>query len=53
MELTDPRSTILFFTGVDNPISCPITHLVALALSDDAFEAPTLTTPRHVFEHKV
>jgi hypothetical protein len=49
----DPRSTIFFFTEVDDPIFCPITHLVALALADDAFEAPSLTTPRRVFEHKV
>jgi Protein of unknown function (DUF3435) len=46
-------STIFFFTEVDNPILCPITHLVSLALADGAFLAPSLTTPELVFEHKV
>jgi hypothetical protein len=53
IELTDIHSTIFFFTEVDDPIFCPITHLVSLALTDDAFEAPSLTTPKRVFEHKV
>ncbi|KAG4427387.1 hypothetical protein IFR05_017130 [Cadophora sp. M221] len=48
-----PKPTIFFFTEVDDPMFCPITHLVALALADDAFEAPSLSTPRRVFEHKV
>ncbi len=38
---------------MDDPIFCPITHLVSLALADDAFEAPSLTSPTRVFEHKV
>src|SRR5690349_11991521 len=53
IELTSTPSTIFFFTEVDDPIFCPITHLVSLALADDAFEAPSLTTPERVFEHKV
>jgi hypothetical protein len=53
IELTDTHSTIYFFTEVDDLIFCAITHLVALALADDAFEAPSLTTPERVFEHKV
>jgi hypothetical protein len=53
IELTNIHSTIFFFTEVDDPIFCPITHLVSLALTDDAFEAPSLTTPKRVFEHKV
>jgi Protein of unknown function (DUF3435) len=52
-ELTDIHSTIFFFTEVDDPIFCPITHLVSLALADGAFEAPSLTTPERIFEHKV
>ncbi|KAL5328831.1 hypothetical protein ACEPPN_002339 [Leptodophora sp. 'Broadleaf-Isolate-01'] len=40
------KPTTLFFTEVDDPISCPITHLVALTLSDNAFEAPTLIEAR-------
>ncbi|TVY14767.1 hypothetical protein LARI1_G008250 [Lachnellula arida] len=48
-----PKPTIFFFTEVDDPIFCPITHLVSLALADGAFEAPSLTTPERVFEHKV
>jgi hypothetical protein len=38
---------------VDDPIFCPITHLLALAVVDDAFEAPSLTTPERIFKHKV
>jgi hypothetical protein len=53
IELTDYRSTIFFFTEVDDPIFCPITHLVSLAIADGAFEAPSLTTAERVFEHKV
>ena len=53
VELTDYRSTIFFFTEVDDPIFCPITHLVSLAIVDGAFEAPSLTTAERVFEHKV
>ncbi|TVY12529.1 hypothetical protein LARI1_G009432 [Lachnellula arida] len=48
-----PKPTIFFFTEVDDPIFCPITHLVSLALADSAFEAQSLTTPERVFEHKV
>ncbi|KAL5329360.1 hypothetical protein ACEPPN_002872 [Leptodophora sp. 'Broadleaf-Isolate-01'] len=46
-------STIFFFTKVDDLIFCPITHLVSLAIADEAFEAPSLTTAERVFEHKV
>jgi hypothetical protein len=52
-ELTNYDSTIFFFTKVDDPIFCPITHLVSLAIADGAFEAPSLTTVERVFEHKV
>ncbi|KAL5315971.1 hypothetical protein ACEPPN_016845 [Leptodophora sp. 'Broadleaf-Isolate-01'] len=48
-----PKPTIFFFTKVDDPIFCPITHLVSLAVADGAFEAPSLTTAERVFEHKV
>jgi hypothetical protein len=51
--LTGVHSTIFFFTEVDDPIFCPITHLVSLALADGAFQASSLTTPERVFEHKV
>jgi hypothetical protein len=47
------HSTIFFFTEVEDLIFCPITHLISLALADGAFEAPSLTTPERVFEHKV
>jgi hypothetical protein len=49
----DIHSTIFFFTEVEDPIFCPITHLVLLALADGAFEAPSLTAPERVFEHGV
>jgi hypothetical protein len=52
-ELTGYYSTIFFFTEVDDPIFCPITYLVSLAVADRAFEAPSLTTAERVFEHKV
>src|SRR5689334_23913312 len=52
-ELTNYGSTIFFFTEVDDPIFCPITYLVSLAIADGAFEAPSLTTAERVFEHKV
>ena len=52
-ELTNIYSTIFFFTEVDDPIFCPITHFVSLALADNAFEAPSMTTPERIFEHKV
>ncbi|KAH9204271.1 hypothetical protein DL95DRAFT_319760, partial [Leptodontidium sp. 2 PMI_412] len=48
-----PYVTIFFFTEVDDPIFCPITHLVSLAIADGAVEAPSLTTVERVFEHKV
>ena len=51
--LTEVCSTIFFFTEVDDSIFCPITHLVSLALADGAFEAPSLQTPKQVFELKV
>jgi hypothetical protein len=53
IELTDTRSTIFFFTEVDDPIFYPIIHLVFLALTDGVFEAPSLATPRRIFEYKV
>jgi hypothetical protein len=52
-ELMEIHSTIFFFTEVDGPIFCAITHFVTLALADDAFEAPSLTTPERIFKHKV
>jgi hypothetical protein len=53
IKLTGHHSTIFFFTEVDDPIFCPITHLISLAIADGAFEAPSLTTAERVFEHKV
>ncbi|KAK6609654.1 FluG domain-containing protein [Botrytis cinerea] len=47
------KPTVFFFTEIDDPIFCPITHLIALALADNAFEAPSLSTPELVFEHKI
>lgn len=52
-ELIHNRSTIFFFTEVDDPIFCLITHLISLALADDAFEAPSLISPDRIFDHKV
>ena len=34
--------TVFLFAGVTDPIFCAITHILALAFTDDAFEAPTL-----------
>ncbi|KAH9207213.1 hypothetical protein DL95DRAFT_415841 [Leptodontidium sp. 2 PMI_412] len=47
------KPTIFFFIKVDDPIFCPITYFVSLAIIDGAFEAPSLTTVERVFEHKV
>ncbi|KAH7418717.1 hypothetical protein BKA64DRAFT_730274 [Cadophora sp. MPI-SDFR-AT-0126] len=47
-----PKPTIFFFTEVDNPMLCPITYLVTLAVADKAFEALSLTTVERVFEQK-
>jgi hypothetical protein len=44
---------IFFFTEVDDPIFYPIIHLVSLALTNGAFEAPSLMTPRRIFNYKV
>lgn len=52
-ELTDYYSTIFFFTEVDDPIFCPITYLISLAIVDRAFKAPSLTTIERVFKYKV
>lgn len=52
-ELTNCRSTIFFFTEVDDPLFCPITHLISLAIADEAFKAPSLKTVERVFKHKV
>ena len=52
-ELIDYYSTIFFFIKVNDPIICLITHLVSLAIADKAFEAPSLTTAKRVFKHKV
>jgi hypothetical protein len=52
-ELTDYNSTIFFFTKVDDPIFCPITYLVSLAIIDRAFKAPSLTIVERVFKYKV
>src|SRR5436189_5541650 len=53
IELTDIHSTIFFFTEVDDPIFCLITHLLSLALADGAFKASTLTTPKRIFKRKI
>ena len=40
--------TIFLFTGVTDPIFCAITHVLALAFIDDAFEAPSLKTMEQI-----
>ena len=52
IKLIDTRSMIFFFTEVNNPIFCPITHLISLALIDGVFKAPSLIAPRRIFKHK-
>jgi hypothetical protein len=53
IKLIDTRSTIFFFTKVDDLIFYPITYLVSLTLADSAFKAPSLATLRQVFKYKV
>jgi hypothetical protein len=52
-KLINYDSMIFFFTEVDDPIFCLITHLVSLAIVDRAFEALSLTMVERVFEYKV
>ncbi|TAQ88022.1 hypothetical protein B7494_g3637 [Chlorociboria aeruginascens] len=46
-----PKSTIFFFTEVDDPIFYHITHLVSLAIADAAIEESSLTSAERAFEH--
>ncbi|KID97353.1 FluG domain-containing protein, partial [Metarhizium majus ARSEF 297] len=48
-----PRPTIFFFTPSKKLIFCPITVILALALHDRAFDAPSLTSASRVFESQV
>jgi hypothetical protein len=52
-KLINYFSTIFFFTKVDNLIFCPITHLVSLAIANEAFKALSLITIEQVFKYKV
>jgi hypothetical protein len=45
--------TIFFFTPSKKLIFCPITVILALALHDRAFDAPSLTNASRVFESQV
>lgn len=52
-ELINYDNIIFFFTKVNDLIFYPITYLVSLAIADEAFKAPSLTTAKRVFKHKV
>ncbi|OAQ59732.1 FluG domain-containing protein [Pochonia chlamydosporia 170] len=48
-----PKPTIFFFTPSRKLICCPISLILALALHDHAFDAPSLTSASRVFESQV
>lgn len=52
MKLTCPGSTIFFFSLTRKLIFCFITVIVSLAVHDGAFDAPSLTNVRRVFQMK-
>ncbi|KJZ70767.1 hypothetical protein HIM_09851 [Hirsutella minnesotensis 3608] len=45
-----PKPTIFFFTGTRRLLFCIITVIVSLAISDQAFDAPSLTSACKVFQ---
>ncbi|KAI0398662.1 hypothetical protein F4802DRAFT_592559 [Xylaria palmicola] len=47
-----PKPTVFFFTLTRRLIFCLITVIVSIALNDGAFDAPSLTSARAVFEVK-
>ncbi|EXK78553.1 hypothetical protein FOQG_16770 [Fusarium oxysporum f. sp. raphani 54005] len=47
-----PRPTIFHFTPDDELLLCPILTILALALHDQAFDAPSLTNARRIFSTK-
>lgn len=49
LTLTDCSTTFLFYEA-DMLNFCPITHLLALAFADDAFEAPSLKSTQYIFK---
>ncbi|PCD28577.1 hypothetical protein AU210_011136 [Fusarium oxysporum f. sp. radicis-cucumerinum] len=44
-----PRPTIFFFTPTRKLLFCAVSTILALALHDDAFDAPSLTTASAIF----
>ncbi|KAK7429834.1 hypothetical protein QQZ08_003679 [Neonectria magnoliae] len=47
-----PKPTIFFFTPTKKLLFCAVSTILALALHDDAFDAPSLTTASAVFGKK-
>ncbi|KAI6777633.1 uncharacterized protein J7T54_002767 [Emericellopsis cladophorae] len=47
-----PKPTIFFFIAIKRLIFCPILAIISLALDDEAFDAPSLTTAERVFRIK-
>ncbi|KAM6516642.1 hypothetical protein FALCPG4_014820 [Fusarium falciforme] len=47
-----PRPTIFFFTPTRKLLFCAVSTILALALHDDAFDAPSLTTASAIFGSK-
>ena len=46
-------SKTYIFHEDDNLALCPVLQFLALAFADDAFEAPNLKSPEHIFQLKV
>ncbi|KJZ69366.1 hypothetical protein HIM_11248 [Hirsutella minnesotensis 3608] len=45
-----PKPTIFYFTGTKRLLFCIVTVIVSLAISDQAFDAPSLTSASKVFQ---
>ena len=45
-------SKTYIFHEDDNLTLCPILQFLALAFADDAFEAPNIKSPEHIFSSK-
>jgi hypothetical protein len=52
-ELSVIDRTTFLFHEEDDPIFCPITHMLALAFADNAFEAPSLKSAKDIFKLKI
>jgi hypothetical protein len=50
LHLTNFHSTTYLFCNEVLPILCPISHILALAIKDDAFQVEGLTSAKPFFD---